>query len=444
MSDITLTLPPIGFGTYALRGRSGADAVTSAIRNGYRLIDSAFSYENEASVADGVARAVDEGAAAREDLIVTSKIPGRHFGYEPALAAIEESAARMRVIGPIDLYLIHWPNPLQDKYVDTWRALIEARERGLVRAIGVSNFLPGHIERLEAATGVLPAVNQIESHPRFPNTGLIAYDAERGIATEAWSPLGRDSNLLAEAVIVDVAAAHAITAAQAVLAWHVARGVTPIPKSANSHRQVENLASQAVLLSPAEVGAIASLGRPDGRLAGFLRAADADGLGVVDLDGESVRIDAERVLIPHPAIIPDLDDLREFAAELSLSQRFDQLFREVHRPDPANAERTQLTDWSGGAFDQLRFATGRAASSGFKVSGGYAVCPVYEDGALITARYWIGADAPDYETETGDLHWIRSGDPVPIGQVGPVAYSEGVRMATRIYAGRKPDKTEGA
>ena len=183
---------------------------------------------------------------------------------------------------------------------------------------------------------------------------------------------------------------------------------------------------------------------PDGRLAGFLRAADADGLGVVDLDGESVRIDAERVLIPHPAIIPDLDDLREFAAELSLSQRFDQLFREVHRPDPANAERTQLTDWSGGAFDQLRFATGRAASSGFKVSGGYAVCPVYEDGALITARYWIGADAPDYETETGDLHWIRSGDPVPIGQVGPVAYSEGVRMATRIYAGRKPDKTEGA
>ena len=183
---------------------------------------------------------------------------------------------------------------------------------------------------------------------------------------------------------------------------------------------------------------------PDGRLAGFLRAADADGLGVVDLDGESVRIDAERVLIPHPAIIPDLDDLREFAAELSLSQRFDQLFREVHRPDPANAERTRLTDWSGGAFDQLRFATGRAAASGFKVSGGYAVCPVYEDGALITARYWIGADAPDYETETGDLHWVRSGDPVPIGQVGPVAYSEGVRMATRIYAGRKPDKTEGA
>ena len=155
-----------------------------------------------------------------------------------------------------------------DDYYAAWRDMEKALGDGLVRAIGVSNFLPGHIERLEAATGVLPAVNQIESHPRFPNTGLIAYDAERGIATEAWSPLGRDSNLLAEAVIVDVAAAHAITAAQAVLAWHVARGVTPIPKSASPHRQAENLASQAVLLSPAEVGAITSLGRPDGRLAG--------------------------------------------------------------------------------------------------------------------------------------------------------------------------------
>ena len=262
------TLPAIGLGTYRLRGRRGADAVVSAVRTGYRLIDSAFSYENEGSVSDGVARAIAEGLASRAELIVTSKVPGRHFGYEQTLAAVEESAARMRSIGAIDLYLIHWPNPEQNKYVDTWRALIEARERALVRHIGVSNFLPEHIDRIEAATGVLPAVNQIESHPRFPNTGLIAYNAERGIATEAWSPLGRDSNLLAEAVIVDVAAAHAITAAQAVLAWHVARGVTPIPKSANSHRQVENLASQAVLLSPAEVDAITSLGRPDGRLAG--------------------------------------------------------------------------------------------------------------------------------------------------------------------------------
>lgn len=188
------TLPAIGLGTYRLRGRRGADAVVSAVRTGYRLIDSAFSYENEGSVSDGVARAIAEGLASRAELIVTSKVPGRHFGYEQTLAAVEESVARMRSIGAIDLYLIHWPNPEQNKYVDTWRALIEARERALVRHIGVSNFLPEHIDRIEAATGVLPAVNQIESHPRFPNTEQIAYDAERGITTEAWSPIGRGSD----------------------------------------------------------------------------------------------------------------------------------------------------------------------------------------------------------------------------------------------------------
>lgn len=264
----SLELPAIGFGTYRLRGAAGADAVASALRVGYRLIDSAFSYENEASVAEGVARAVAEGAVSREDVIVTSKVPGRHFGYEPALAAIEESAARMRSIGPIDLYLIHRPNPQQDKYVDTWRALIEARQRGLVRAIGVSNFLPEHIERLEQATGVLPVVNQIESHPRFPNTEQIAYDASRGIATEAWSPIGRMSSLLADEVISSLAAERGITPAQLVLAWHVARGVVPIPKSQAPSRQAENLAAATVALDEAAMSALAALARPDGRLAG--------------------------------------------------------------------------------------------------------------------------------------------------------------------------------
>ena len=262
------TLPAIGLGTYRLRGRRGADAVVSAVRTGYRLIDSAFSYENEGSVSDGVARAIAEGLASRAELIVTSKVPGRHFGYEQTLAAVEESAARMRSIGAIDLYLIHWPNPEQNKYVDTWRALIEARERALVRHIGVSNFLPEHIDRIEAATGVLPAVNQIESHPRFPNTEQIAYDAERGITTEAWSPIGRGSDLLADPLIGEVAAAHGVTAAQAVLAWHMARGVVPIPKSSSAGRQAENLAAAAIILDPAEVETISSLGRPDGRLAG--------------------------------------------------------------------------------------------------------------------------------------------------------------------------------
>ena len=264
----TYTLPAIGFGTYTLRGESGAEAVRSAIENGYRLIDSAFSYENEASVALGVARAVDAGLASRDELTVTSKVPGRHFGYDEALAAIEESAARMAPIGPIDLYLVHWPNPQLDKYVGTWRALIEARERGLVRAIGVSNFLPEHLDRLEHETGVLPVVNQIESHPRFPNSEQVGADAERGVLTEAWSPIGRSSDLLQDPVIGRVAEAHGITPAQAVLAWHVSRGVTPIPKSSTPARQVENLASAQIRLEPSEIEEITALGRPDGRLAG--------------------------------------------------------------------------------------------------------------------------------------------------------------------------------
>ncbi|WP_172120028.1 aldo/keto reductase [Actinomyces faecalis] len=271
MSDTSqhaLTLPAVGLGTYNLRGHTGAQAVTSAIEVGYRLVDSAFSYENEGCVADGVADAVERGLAAREEITVTSKVPGRHYGFERGLAAVEESVARMRPIGVIDLYLLHWPNPQQDKYVETWRALIEARERGLVRHIGVSNFLPEHIERLERETGVLPEVNQIESHPLFPNTEQIAYNTARGITTEAWSPLGRKSDVLSDPVVAEVAATHSASPAQAILAWHVARGVTAIPKSSARARQEENLASTDVRLTAEEIARITALGDGGHRLAG--------------------------------------------------------------------------------------------------------------------------------------------------------------------------------
>ena len=183
----------------------------------------------------------------------------------------------------------------------------------------------------------------------------------------------------------------------------------------------------------------------DGKVAGFLRAADPGGLGVVDLDGESVTITAERVLLPHPALLADLDDLREFAVELGIKQRFDQLFREVHRrPADIAPEVVELTQYAGGEFEQLRFAAGRASSAGFKVSGGYATCLCFEDGEPITARYWIGAESPEYETVTGDLHWVRDDHIVPVAEVGPLAYSEGVRMAAHIFSGRKvkADKDE--
>ncbi|MDO5067923.1 MAG: DUF4132 domain-containing protein [Propionibacteriaceae bacterium] len=181
----------------------------------------------------------------------------------------------------------------------------------------------------------------------------------------------------------------------------------------------------------------------DDGVAGFLRSADASGLGVVDLDGESVTLTAERVLLAHPALLEDLDDLREFSVELGITQRLDQLFREVHRkPADLDPTTTMLNDWSGGEFAELRFATGRARAAGFKVSGGYATCVCFEEGEPVTARYWIGADYPEAETVTGDLHWTVADQVVPVAEVGPLAYSEGVRMAAHIFAGRTVAKEE--
>lgn len=256
-------LPAIGLGTYALNGDAGAAAVAGAIGAGYRLIDSAFNYENEGSVGRGVA----ESDVARDEIIVTTKLPGRHHPSEKARTSIEESRSRLGV-DVTDLHLIHWPNPSQDEYVQAWAALVDAQARGVVRQIGVSNFLPEHLERIEKETGVRPVVNQIEVHPFFPQEEQIAYHREHGILTEAWSPLGRARALLEEQAIIDVAAAHDITPAQTVLAWHVARGTVSIPKASSLEHQVSNLASAEVVLDEAEVAAITALGRADGRLFG--------------------------------------------------------------------------------------------------------------------------------------------------------------------------------
>lgn len=254
-------LPTQGLGTYDFRGEAGADAVRSGIESGYRLIDSAFNYENEGAVGWGVSGA----AVDRAELIVTSKLAGRHHEREKALFAIEESRFRLGV-DAIDLFLIHWPLPRVDSYVEAWQALVEARERGLVRQIGVSNFLPEHLERIEDATGVRPVVNQIELHPRFPQEEALAYHRAQGILTEAWSPLGRAGDVLDDPTITRVAAAHGITPAQAVLAWHAGRGVIAIPKAASPEHQALNLASAQVRLSAEEIAAITALGAPDGRL----------------------------------------------------------------------------------------------------------------------------------------------------------------------------------
>lgn len=257
-------LPAIGLGTYKLNGIAGADAVRAAAEGGYRLIDSAFNYENEGAVGRGVRDAVN-GGIPREEFVVTSKLPGRHHEREAALRTIEESVYRSG-LDAVDLYLIHWPNPVTGRYVEAWEALVDARDRGLVRHIGVSNFLPEHLEAIEAATGVRPVVNQIELHPYFPQEEAVAYHRERGIITEAWSPVGRGNDVAAQPAVREIAAAHGITPVQAILAWHIARGVVPLPKSQTPDRQRENLASASTVLDDAEVAAITSLGRSDGRL----------------------------------------------------------------------------------------------------------------------------------------------------------------------------------
>ena len=257
-----LSLPAIGLGTYSLDGDDGTDSVTAAIRIGYRLLDSAVNYENEGAVGAAVRRS----EVPRHELIVTSKLPGRHHRFDEALTTVEESVMRMG-LDVIDIYLIHWPNPRENLYVEAWSALIEARDRGLVHHIGVSNFLPEHLERLRNETGELPALNQIELHPFFPQADALAYHRENGIITESWSPLGRGSDLLTNPIITDIAAQHGISPAQTVLAWHVHLGAIPIPKSTSIERQRENLNVFDVSLTSDNIELIDTLARSDGRLA---------------------------------------------------------------------------------------------------------------------------------------------------------------------------------
>lgn len=255
------TLPAIGLGTYPMRGGDAVDAVVSALDVGYRLIDTAVNYENEAEVGDALRRA----RVPRDEIVLTSKIPGRHHAYDDAIASTKESLQRLG-LDHIDLHLVHWPNPSRGLYVEAWQALVELQRQGLVRSIGVSNFTAEHLDRIIAETGVTPAVNQIELHPAFPQIQMRAANAERGILTEAWSPLGKREAPFAEPAVASAAQAHGVTPAQVVLRWHVQLGTLPVPKSADPARQRENLDVFGFELSDDEMDTITGLGRPDGRL----------------------------------------------------------------------------------------------------------------------------------------------------------------------------------
>lgn len=257
-----LTLPVVGLGTYLIRGNEGVNALLSAIDIGYRLLDAAYNYENEGTIGEAVRRT----SVPREKLRITSKLPGHYQEYDKAVATIQESLYRAG-LDYYDLYLIHWPNPSQDKYVEAWQALIDAKKWGLVRSIGVCNFLPEHIERLEKETGVLPSVNQIELHPFFNQEEQRKYHEEKGIVTESWSPLTRGIREIEIPELQQIAAKHNKTVAQVVLRWHYQLGAVSIPKSSSPRRQLENVSIFDFALDEEDMRIIAGLSFPEGRIA---------------------------------------------------------------------------------------------------------------------------------------------------------------------------------
>lgn len=255
------TLPAVGFGTYPLRGEECVTAVVAALEAGYRLVDTAVNYGNEGEVGEALRRS----GVPRDEVVVTSKLPGRDHGYDEALASVRGSLDRLG-LDCLDLHLIHWPNPSVGRYREAWRALVTARDEGLVRSPGVSNFTETHLREVVEDTGVTPVVNQVEVHPAFPQEQLRAVHQRMGVLTEAWSPLGERERLLGQPAVADAAARHGVDAAQVVLRWHVQLGAVPVPKSATPERQRSNLDVFGFSLTEEEMAAITAPGRPDGRL----------------------------------------------------------------------------------------------------------------------------------------------------------------------------------
>ena len=256
-----IALPAIGFGTYTLKGSEGVDVIQRAIRSGYHLIDSAVNYENEGALGEAVRRS----EVAREQLRITSKLPGRHYEFEAALTTIEESLYRSQ-LDYFDLYLLHWPNPSNGLYVQAWRALVEARKRGWVKSIGVCNFLPEHLDTLIKDSGVTPAVNQIELHPFFPQHEQLAWNKAHGIVTQSWSPLGRANHLLKAPSLQGIAERLGKSIPQVILRWHYQLGTIALPKASSEERQRENLSLFDFALSADDLAVIARLASPTGRI----------------------------------------------------------------------------------------------------------------------------------------------------------------------------------
>ena len=249
-------MPQFGLGVFQTPPDETERIVRMAVDEGYRLVDTASMYRNEQGVGDAL--------AGRPDVFVTTKLGNSDHGFDETLRAFDAS---MRRLGrdKLDLYLIHWPRPRAKLYVESWKALIRLQKEGRVRSIGVSNFTREHLERIIAETGVAPAVNQIELHPRFQQTALRAFHDHLGIKTESWSPLGR-GGLLGEAAIVDIASKHRKTPAQVVIRWHLDSGLIAIPKTVRLERLKENIGALDFRLDEDDLRRIEALDSPAGRI----------------------------------------------------------------------------------------------------------------------------------------------------------------------------------
>ncbi|MYW62679.1 aldo/keto reductase [Streptomyces sp. SID8379] len=247
-------MPQLGFGVWQVPDDEAETAVATALQAGYRSIDTAAIYGNE----KGTGKAIAASGLPREELFVTTKLWNANQGYDATLSAFDESLGKLG-LDYVDLYLIHWPLPSKDTYVDTYKAFEKIYADGRAKAIGVSNFLPEHLDRLTGETSIIPAVNQIELHPHLQQHASREKHAELGIATEAWSPLGQGKGLLEVPAIVAIAQKHGRTPAQVVLRWHVQLGNVVIPKSVTPSRIAENIDVFGFELDPEDLGAISAL-----------------------------------------------------------------------------------------------------------------------------------------------------------------------------------------
>jgi len=247
-------IPQLGLGIWQIADADVPRTVNTAFELGYRHIDGAAAYGNE----EGLGRAIRACGLPREELFITTKLRNPDQGYESALQALDISLGKLG-LEYVDLYLIHWPCPQHGRFVESWKALIKAREAGKVRSIGVSNFRVEDIERIIDATGVVPAVNQIELHPLLQQTEINAWASARGILTEAWSPLARGGELLADSRLNTIANKHAKSVAQVVLRWHVQSGRVVFPKSVTPARIAENTAVFDFVLDAGDMAVIATL-----------------------------------------------------------------------------------------------------------------------------------------------------------------------------------------